>query len=424
MRTFLDKIFLRSNNLHNISNNIKELTDRTPIKKIFEVINNYSSESEVRFVGGCIRKIINKEKIDDIDLATNLKPIEVCDVLKKNNINYYESGIAHGTITAIENEYKFEITSLRKDIVSDGRHAEVEFSKDWKEDASRRDFTINSIYSDSDGNLFDPYDGKNDLKNGYVKFIGDADLRIKEDYLRILRYIRFFSIYSKQQHNPELLRIIKKNIKGVSKLSKDRLLDELRKMMKIDILENLSKNKKSLDLLLIIFPELLNVKLFSKLKPHLRDILKDNDAIFLLSLMIIDETDNADYFLYKFNFSKKDEKRIKNIDKFFKEKINSKTFLEENMNKIFYYHGKETALDILNYRIIKLNKLDNSLKKLIENYKNKLIPKMPVSAELLMKKYEIPEGKQLGEKLRIIENEWVKNNFRISEQQVDKIVNN
>ena len=236
MRTFLDKIFLRSNNLHNISNNIKELTDRTPIKKIFEVINNYSSESEVRYVGGCIRKIINKEKIDDIDLATNLKPIEVCDVLKKNNINYYESGIAHGTITAIENEYKFEITSLRKDIVSDGRHAEVEFSKDWKEDASRRDFTINSIYSDSDGNLFDPYDGKNDLKNGYVKFIGDADLRIKEDYLRILRYIRFFSIYSKQQHNPDLIRIIKKNIKGVSKLSKDRLLDELRKMMKIDIL--------------------------------------------------------------------------------------------------------------------------------------------------------------------------------------------
>ena len=178
MRTFLDKIFLRSNNLHNISNNIKELTDRTPIKKIFKVINNYSSESEVRYVGGCIRKIINKEKIDDIDLATNLKPIEVCDVLKKNNINYYESGIAHGTITAIENEYKFEITTLRKDIVSDGRHAEIEFSKDWKEDASRRDFTINSIYSDSDGNLFDPYDGKKDLENGLIKFIGDADQRI------------------------------------------------------------------------------------------------------------------------------------------------------------------------------------------------------------------------------------------------------
>ena len=174
----------------------------------------------------------------------------------------------------------------------------------------------------------------------------------------------------------------------------------------------------------MIFPELKNVKIFSKLKPHLKDILRDNDAIFLISLMIIDETDNADYFLYKFNFSKKDEKRIKNIDKFFKEKINSKTFLEENMNKIFYYYGKETALDILNYRMIKLNKYDNSLKKLIKNYENKLTPKMPVSAELLMKKYEIPEGKQLGEKLRIIETEWVKNNFRISEQQVDKIVNN
>ena len=94
---------------------------------------------------------------------------------------------------------KFEITSLREDILTDGRHAKVKFSKDWKKDASRRDFTINSIYSDREGNLFDPFNGKKDLEKGFVNFIGDPDKRIKEDYLRILRYLRFFLNYSKQK---------------------------------------------------------------------------------------------------------------------------------------------------------------------------------------------------------------------------------
>ena len=97
------------------------------------------------------------------------------EVLKKNNISYYDSGIEHGTITASEDKYKFEITTLRKDVSTDGRHATVQFSKAWKEDASRRAFSINSIYSDRYGNLFDPYNGKQDLENGLIRFIGDAD---------------------------------------------------------------------------------------------------------------------------------------------------------------------------------------------------------------------------------------------------------
>jgi poly(A) polymerase len=424
MRNFLDKIFLRSNNLGYINQDIKDLTKNTPAQKIFESIISYSSESEIRYVGGCIRKIINKEKVDDIDLATNLEPKQVCEALKKNNISYYESGIDHGTITAIEEKFKFEITTLRKDIFTDGRHAKVEFSKDWKEDASRRDFTINSIYSDKDGNLFDPHNGKKDLENGIVNFIGDADKRIKEDYLRILRYLRFFLNYSKQPHNTEIIRTLKINIGGISKLSKERLLDELKKIIKVNTLEKLSKDKISLDLILIIFPELKNIKIFSKLNTINKELLKKKDFIFLISLMIIDGTDNTDYFLYKFNISKKNQKRIKNIDNFYKERINSKTFTENNMNKFFYYFGKETTLDILNFKLIKLKKADSSLEKLIKHYENSITPIMPVSADLLMKKYEIPEGKQLGEKLKIIEKEWVKNNFKISDQQLDNIVNN
>ena len=424
MRTFLDKIFFRSNNLNYLSNKIKNLTNNTPVRKIFEAINEYSEESEIRYVGGCIRKIIHNEKVDDIDLATNLVPEQVCEVLKKKEINYYESGIDHGTITALIDNYKFEITSLRKDVSTDGRHAKVEFTNNWKDDASRRDFTINAIYSDAEGNLFDPYSGKKDLEEGYINFIGDVNKRIQEDYLRILRYIRFFLNYSKQPHNSEILRKLKINIGGVSKLSKERLLNELKKIFKLGTLEKLINEKLSLELILIIFPELKNYNLFNKLNSEKRNVLREVDFIFLLSLMIIDNSDNVDYFLYKYNLSKKDQKRIKIIHGFYKDKFNLKKFTQYNFNEYFYYEGNQAVLDVLRFKVIKSKKIDKSLIELIEYYKNKPIPKMPIGAELLMQKYKIPEGKQLGVKLKKIEVEWVKNNFTISDKQVENIIEN
>jgi len=423
MRKFLDKIFFRSNNLDLISKTIKDLTNKTSADKIFKAIDSYSSESEVRYVGGFVRKILNNEKPDDIDLATNLEPSQVCESLKKNNIDYFESGIDHGTITAIIDDKKFEITTLRKDISTDGRHAKVDFSKNWKEDAARRDFTINSIYSDKDGNLFDPHEGKKDLQNGFVNFIGNADTRIKEDYLRILRYLRFFLNYSKQPHNTNVIRSLKVNIDGISKLSKERLLDELKKICTLDTLEKLAKDKLSLELLNIIFPEL-NLKIFSKLNEDKKTLLKEKDFIFLLMLMIVDKTDNADYFLYKFNISKKNQKRIKVVDNFYKEKINLNSFSINNMNKVFYYSGKQACLDILDYRIILSKKIDKNLEELSKHFETIISPVMPVSADFLMKKYELKEGRELGQKLKEIEDEWVKNNFKISEKEVESIINN
>ena len=424
MKNFLDNIFSRSNNLDHISREIKNLTSNTPSHRIFEAINSYSAESEIRYVGGCVRKIINNERVDDIDLATNLEPKQVCDALSRKDIKYYETGAEHGTITAIIDEYLFEITSLRKDIQTDGRHAKVEFSKNWKEDASRRDFTINSIYSDKDGNLFDPYNGKKDLENGFINFIGNTDVRIKEDYLRILRYLRFFINYSKQPHNPETIRKLKINIGGISKLSKERLLDELRKIVSLTTLEKISKDRLILDLISVIFPELKNIKIFSKLNNNQKAFLVDTDFIFLISLMIVDGTDNVDYFLYKFNISKKNQKRIKIIDEFFKENKNKNTFSEKNMNKIFYYNGRQAVIDILQFRIITAKKFEKKLIELIEFYKDKISPIMPVGANVLMTKYKIPEGKQLGLKLKIIEEEWVNNDFKISDEQIEQIVNN
>ena len=422
MKNFFNKIFSSSKNLYSFKNNIKKLSITTPVKKIFEAINSHTSESEIRYVGGCLRKILNNEKVDDIDLATNLNPIEVSEILKKNKINFYESGIEHGTITAILDDHKFEITSLREDIFTDGRHAKVKFSKDWKKDAARRDFTINSIYADLDGNIFDPHNGKKDIEIGQVNFIGNPEKRIKEDYLRILRYLRFFLNYSKQPHKEEIIKTIKINISGISIISKERLLDELKKLLKSNHLEKLSKDKFSIELILLIFPELKNIKSVVNSIKVKKEFFVDLDFIFILFAMIIDGTDNLEYFLYKYNISKKDQKRAYAISNFYNEKEGIKTLNEANLNKVLYYDGKQAVLDILNFKIIKSKKLDKKMLSLLELYKNKITPSLPVGADLLMTRYNIPEGKQLGSMLKSIEEEWVRNNFEISEKQIDNIV--
>jgi poly(A) polymerase len=423
MIKLLDKFLKRTHNLDFTAKGFKDLLKYTPTKKIFDVINKFSSNSEIRFVGGCVRKILNKEDIDDIDLATNLSPPQVCEALKNNNINFYESGIEHGTITAVIENYRFEITSLREDVKTDGRHAEVKFSTDWKKDASRRDFTINSIYSDIKGNLFDPFDGKDDLENGLIKFIGDPEQRIKEDYLRILRYLRFFLKYSNQKHNPLILKIIKKNLDGILNLSKERLLDELKKYTKYKILTKLSKDKLSLELFNIIFPEIKMIKHFTKLNTFAEKKVKEGDFIFLLSLLIIDGTDNTDYFIYKFNISKKDQRRLKIIDQFFKKKITATSFSEKNLNKFFYFYGKEAVIDVLSYRLFFQKKIDKNLLNFIKLFQSKILPTMPIGAKTLMEKYDIPEGKNLGNKLKLIEEEWVNNNFQLSSKQIERIIN-
>tara|TARA_B100000941_G_scaffold287371_1_gene262438 strand:+ start:51 stop:1334 length:1284 start_codon:yes stop_codon:yes gene_type:complete len=423
MKNFIKQIFSNSKNHNFIKENIKSLSKKKSIRQVFEAINSYSSESEIRYVGGCLRKIINNEEVDDIDLATNLNPSEISEVLRKNKINFYESGIEHGTITAVIDDNKFEITSLREDILTDGRHAKVKFSKDWKLDASRRDFTINSIYSDSDGNLFDPFDGKNDLEKGEINFIGDVEKRIKEDYLRILRYLRFFLNYSKKPHNQKIIKIIKINISGIAKISKERLLDELKKLLKSKYLDKLSKDRFGLELILLVFPELKNIKSVLNSLKDKKIILEKIDFIFILSLMTIDDSDNLDYFLYKYNISNKDKKRMKIINKFYREKKETKHLNETKLNRVFYYNGKQAALDILNFKIIKSKTTNKELLRLRKLFKNKDILNLPVGADTLMSKYKIPEGRQLGIKLKLIEEEWVKNNFKISDLEIDNIIN-
>ena len=424
MNNLIDKFFFRSQNLNYINLSFRNIRKENKVERIFNAISSFSSNSEIRYVGGCVRKIINKEKVDDIDLAVNLTPLEVCEALKKKDIKYYESGIEHGTITALINNTKFEITSLRKDVDTDGRHAKVEFSDNWKEDASRRDFTINSIYADIKGNLFDPFNGKKDLEKGKIDFIGDAETRIKEDYLRILRYVRFFLNYSKNKHDPQTIKIIKRNLSGFSKISSERLLDEFKKLLRSENFLKISKDKYCLEIINLVFPQFKNISIFNNLNNFAKNNFHKVDFIFLLSLIIIDGTDNVDYFIYKFNLSKKDQKRVLFLNNFNSKKITSKTFSEKNLNNIFYFNGREALIDIIYFKIFKSNKVDSKFLKMIKNFKDKEIPIMPIKADTLMNKYNIPEGKELGNKIKMIEKIWTDNNFKISDKEVQKIINN
>ncbi len=424
MINIFSKIFRNKDSKNYYFVDFENLNKKTNIEKIFHLISNFSESSEIRYVGGSIRKIINKEKVDDIDLATNITPKIVCEILRKNKISFYESGIEHGTITAKVHDYKFEITTLRKDISTDGRHAEVEFSNDWHEDASRRDFTFNAIYADLHGNLYDPFNGKKDLETGNVKFIGNSEKRIKEDYLRILRYVRFFLNYSKVDHKDSLKKIIKQKIKGISKISSDRLLDELKKLVLSKGFLKISKDKFCQEIITLVFPQLINLGIFKNINDYSKKIIEEKDFIFLISLMIIDNTDNSEYFIYKYNISNEDKKRIRFLSNIYSKNLDRNTFKEKNFWKILYYNGKDYLIDLIDFQIFQNKKLDKNLLKLKKFFNIQEVPKLEVKAKTLIEKFNFKEGKELGEKLKEIEEFWIENSFKISDQELNKIINN
>ena len=420
MNNIISKIFNLTKKLNQKELSFQKIKNSTKILKIFQSISSHNEWSEVRYVGGCVRKILNNENYDDIDLATNLDPQQIKECLSANNIKFFETGIKHGTITATIEKQNFEITSLRKDIATDGRHAEVLFTKDWNEDSSRRDFTINSIYADIDGNIFDPNDGANDLKNGIVRFIGNPEKRIKEDYLRILRYLRFFSTYSLKDHQPEIKKSIMQNISGVVGLSKERLLDEFKKIFKSGALFKLNKDHFSNDVISLVFPQFINLNLLTKLDKNNQKTLLVKSFDFLLAFLVIDETDNSDYFLYKFKTSNETKKKINFLKKSFLESAEKNYFSKKNLEKIFYFNEKSDVLDLIDFELFKSKK---NKKKLIE-LKNYFIktekPVFPVKAKNIMEKFDLKEGRELGQKLKYLEDLWVNNSFNISEKEIEK----
>jgi poly(A) polymerase len=184
-----------------------------------------------RFVGGCVRDAVLGEDAQDIDIAVPIPPDETIYHLTKPHINVVPTGYEFGTITAVIEGRAYQITSLRKDWETDGRHARVTYGTDWLEDAVRRDFTFNALYADYDGTIHDYFGGLEDLKFGIVKFVGDAHNRIQEDYLRILRYFRFLAWYGHGPVNLEAVQACTSHKQGLKDLSRERIGHEFLKLL-------------------------------------------------------------------------------------------------------------------------------------------------------------------------------------------------
>lgn len=185
-----------------------------------------------RFVGGCVRNALIGAPIDDIDIATTLTPNAVVAALKGARLRSVPTGIGHGTVTAISEHQPFEITTLRRDVSTDGRRATVAFTTDWAEDAARRDFRLNALYADADGVILDPtQQGYDDALAGRIVFVGEPEGRIREDYLRILRFYRFYAWYGRGAPDAAAVAACAALAEGVEQLSAERVSKELLKLL-------------------------------------------------------------------------------------------------------------------------------------------------------------------------------------------------
>ena len=186
-----------------------------------------------RLVGGVVRDLLLGETPKDIDIATECTPDAMIKLFQSHGIRYIPTGLQHGTVTALIKDQTYEVTTLRLDRDTDGRHAKVEFTKDWKEDAERRDLTINSMSLDLQGNLYDYFNGKEHLAERRVVFVGDAQKRIREDFLRILRYFRFYGriVPSPALHDTATLDAIQENVDGLVKISVERVWGEMSRIL-------------------------------------------------------------------------------------------------------------------------------------------------------------------------------------------------
>lgn len=350
------------------------------------------------FVGGCVRNALLGEKASDIDIATDAPPLRVIELAEKNGTKAIPTGIKHGTITIVIKGQAFEITSFRKDIKTDGRHAIVSFSSNIIDDAKRRDFTMNALYADQFGEIIDPLNGINDLLARQVKFIEDPDQRIAEDYLRILRFFRFFAWYGDKNQgiDQEGLSACSKGIDGIETLSRERIGVEISKL--------LAAPDPSMAVAAMaqsgILTRCIDDAVHSALAPmvHLEKTIEIKpDWIARIVVMTRANQKNA------LRLSRKDNRHrislIKALDQ------------DWQIHEIAYRSGSAIALQVA---LIKAASLGISLPKdLHDNINLGINAKFPIKADDIDHQFK---GYFLGEKLRSLEEEWINSRFTLNKK--------
>lgn len=373
----------------------------TVTRRVMAALQGGEKEPQALFVGGCVRNALMGRAVDDIDIATLHAPPETTKQLEAAGIRVIPTGIDHGTVTAVLEGKSFEITTLRKDVETDGRHAVVAFSKDWREDAQRRDFTLNTLLLDEAGNVYDPTgQGLGDLKAHRVVFVGDPAQRIAEDYLRILRFFRFYGTYGRGAPDAPALKACAAAASKIETLSKERITHEFFKILALD---------NAGDILGIMFDnQILDAFSSNFSKQHLTrlcNLQKKSGLEFLPSRLFLLsglEKNNLSPFDKFLLFPKIFLKEIEEISKALKMDLS----LDHGIKTALYKHGRHATLQALLIRAAKEGVEPNL--KLAQEWE---IPVLPISGDDLIKKGMRP-GPELGRELARLEAEWIARGFK------------
>ena len=364
-----------------------------------------ADEGLTRYVGGAVRDELLQLPVSDVDLATRIPPEQVIERLQKAKIKAVPTGIDHGTITAVSDGHPFEITTLRRDVSTDGRRATVAFTDDWREDAARRDFTINALSADpKTGQLFDYFDGLTDLEQRRVRFIGDPLQRIAEDHLRILRFFRFHARFGSGQPDAVALDACTQRANDLMGLSRERIADELLKLLAVEDPSPTVAIMLDRAILKPILPEIEPERLrdLKALVAAEQEAGIASDPLRRLAALLPRDPALAENIAARLRLSNKAKKRLACA-------AESGPFTSPQ--SLAYRLGSQCAVD----RLLLGGRTEDAAA--IASWK---APRLPISGGALIAR-GLPEGPIVAKTLKLIEDRWVEAGFPGSEA-FEKIV--
>lgn len=374
------------------------------------------------FVGGCVRNQMLGKAVDDLDIATIFTPQEVMGKLGDAGIKAIPTGIEHGTITAVIDKSKFEITTLRNDVETDGRYAKVSYTDNWIEDAGRRDFTMNTLLLDMAGRIYDPTgQGVRDLKNGRVMFVGEPKKRIEEDYLRILRFFRFYAYYGAGEPDNAALKACEAAADKISDLSKERIMQETLKIL---------ASAKCAETLVLMFAHgVLAMLSFeeggAKNLTKLCELQETYGALSLPARLVVWGDCNVKNINKIRSVLLLSNAISKNVDSIL-EAVSTYAFADEHEIKTaLYKSGKETTIQAVLIKAAKGNIEASALADILDLAQHWNIPTFPISGNDLIEQKGYEQGAALGKTLKELEQWWIADGFTADKAmllaRVDKV---
>lgn len=378
---------------------------------VFDALQDGDDAIEnLRFVGGCVRNALLGEPVGDIDMATTLVPDEVMRRLEAAGLKAIPTGIDHGTITAISGGVPHEITTLRKDVETHGRHATIAYSLDWSEDAARRDFTMNALYAGRDGTVYDPLAGIEDLRARRVRFIGDAGTRIAEDYLRILRFFRMHAWYGEGELDASGLKACVEGMNGLASLSIERIRDELLKLICAPDPLPVMRQMAATGILASVLPERLDMTRLGRLAQVDAVSLFEPDAVLRLGALMDGDASEAEAVGKRLRLSNADTARLRAM-KTQTHRIMSYMSVRE-MRQCLYRTGEQAFYDRARIYWAEDPKENNAVnwRALIAMASTWERPVLPLSGENVLAA-GVPAGPEVGRILGEVEDWWVDVDF-------------